>query len=92
MVSVVSHLCGRALVDMFAAHAAEDHQTAQTLSRRISALQPILFFRANPLPAKHALVLNGVLKEANFRLPMCPLDAGEVQELRTLLTNEGWLS
>ncbi len=92
VVSVVSHLCGRELVEMKNAFYAGDLDRARDLSRRISALQPILFFRANPLPAKHALVLNGKLAEAHFRLPMCPLDAGEIAELKTQLTEAGWLS
>ncbi len=92
VVSVVSHLCAKEIVHMFKAFESGDLQTAQALSKRISALQPTLFFRANPLPVKHALVLAGKLKEANFRLPMCPLDDEEVKELKGRLADGGWLS
>ena len=50
----------------------------------------ILFFRANPIPAKTALALQGRMK-ANFRLPMCPLDDGELAQLTGMLKAEGWL-
>jgi 4-hydroxy-tetrahydrodipicolinate synthase len=66
---------------------------AQALSKRTSPLASILFFRSNPIPVKTALALQGKIADlkANFRLPLCPLDEGELAQLKKMLEGERWL-
>jgi 4-hydroxy-tetrahydrodipicolinate synthase len=90
VISVTSHVCAAELVEMVNAWRARDIEKAQALSRRTSPLSNILFFRANPIPVKTALALQGRMK-ANFRLPMCPLDDAELTQLTGMLKAEGWL-
>jgi 4-hydroxy-tetrahydrodipicolinate synthase len=91
VISVTSHLCGAELVAMMKAFDDVDLHKAQALSRRTSPLSVSMFFRSNPLPVKTALAMRGQLPSAHFRLPLCTLDDGEVKQLRTLLTQDGWL-
>lgn len=92
VISVTSHVCCAELAQMVRAFHDGKLDQAQALSRRTSPLAQILFFRANPIPAKTALALQGRLGiRANFRLPMCPLDDGELNQLRKMLEAEAWL-
>ena len=90
VISVTSHVCVAELSKMVAAWNERRIEEAQALSRRTSPLATILFFRSNPIPVKTALALQGRMR-ANFRLPLCPLDDGETQQLKGMLQAEGWL-
>jgi 4-hydroxy-tetrahydrodipicolinate synthase len=87
--SVISHLCAKDLVDMVDAFAAGRNADAAALSRKVSPLQPALFFRTSPLPVKTALAMRGKVKEV-FRLPLCPLNDDEKAELTRRLAEAGY--
>jgi 4-hydroxy-tetrahydrodipicolinate synthase len=89
VISVISHLCAEDLRAMFDAWHEGDVKEAQRLSRKVSPLQPALFFTANPIPVKTALALQGKMKES-FRLPLCPLDDDGRAELRQRLADAGY--
>lgn len=94
VISVTSHLCAKELVQMVAAFDKGDLKTAQALSRKTSPLSVTMFFRANPIPVKTSLAITGRgggKITARFRLPMCPLDDGEMAQLKKMLTADGWL-
>jgi 4-hydroxy-tetrahydrodipicolinate synthase len=93
VISVTSHVCCKELAQMVRAFHDGRMAEAQALSRRTSPLASILFFRANPIPVKTALVLGGRIAglKASFRLPMCPLDEAELKQLKAMLGAEGWL-
>lgn len=93
VISVTSHLCAQELSRMCHAFHEGNIAEAQALSKRTSPLSTILFFRANPIPVKTALVLTGKIKglAAHFRLPLCPLDDGETAQLKKMLEAEKWL-
>ena len=88
VISVISHLCAKDLADMLKAWEARDVEEAARLSRKVSPLQPTLFFRSNPIPVKTALALRGKMKEV-FRLPLCPLSDAVKAELQESLSNAG---
>jgi 4-hydroxy-tetrahydrodipicolinate synthase len=92
VISVTSHVCGKELAQMVRAFHDGKIAEAQALSKRTSPLANILFFRANPIPVKTALALRkvGGIK-ANFRSPVCPLDDGELAQLKKMLEAEKWL-
>lgn len=89
VISVISHLCAKDLAAMLKAWDAKDTAEAARLSRKVSPLQPALFFRANPIPVKTALAMRGKMKEV-FRLPLCPLDDAEKAELKDRLQKAGY--
>lgn len=89
VISVISHLCAKDLVDMKAAFDQGDLEKAQALARKVSPLQPALFFRSNPIPVKTAMALQGKMKEV-FRLPLCPLSDADKAELRRRLADAGY--
>lgn len=89
VISVISHLCAKDLAAMLKAWDARDTAEAARLSRKVSPLQPALFFRANPIPVKTALAMRGKMKEV-FRLPLCPLDDAEKAELKDRLQKAGY--
>lgn len=89
VVSVISHLCASELVAMRRAFLAGDHTAAQRIAREVNPLVSTLFFRANPIPVKTALAMRGQCEES-FRLPLCPLAAGEKEELQRRLTEAGF--
>lgn len=89
VISVISHLCARDLAAMLRAWDARDVEEAARLSRKVSPLQPALFFRSNPIPVKTALAMRGKMKEV-FRLPLCPLNDAEKAELSERLTKAGY--
>jgi 4-hydroxy-tetrahydrodipicolinate synthase len=94
VISVTSHLCGKELVQMVKAFDDGDILGAQALSRKTSPLSTTIFFRSNPIPVKTALALTGRgggKISARFRLPMCPLDEGELAQLKKMLAADGWL-
>ncbi len=87
VISVTSHLCARELVQMVKAFDEGDLKKAQALSRKTSPLSVTMFFRANPIPVKTALAITGRgggKITARFRLPMCPLDDGELAQLKKM--------
>ncbi len=92
VISVTSHVCGKELAQMVRAFHDGKIGEAQQLSKRTSPLANILFFRSNPIPVKTALALRkvGGIK-ANFRSPVCPLDDGELAQLKKMLEAEKWL-
>ena len=93
VISVISHLCCRDLVDMVDAFRAGDNARAQALSRKVSPLQPALFFRPNPVPTKAALSMGRLKGEISdkVRLPLVELDEGERVELQQKLDAAGYL-
>jgi len=90
VVSVISHLCVKELANMFDAYYANEKEKAQALSRKVSALQPMMFFKPNPVPVKQALALQGKIK-AKVRLPLVALNEAEKAELKNQLSESGWL-
>ncbi|MCP4499141.1 MAG: 4-hydroxy-tetrahydrodipicolinate synthase [Deltaproteobacteria bacterium] len=91
VISVVSHLCAAELCEMRDAFFAHDLVKAQAISRKISLLQPTLFFRANPIPTKFALKERGVIAHDGVRLPLVPLPDEDESWLKADLIEKGWL-
>lgn len=92
VISVISHLCAGDLRAMFDAFAAGEMQKAQALSRKVSPLQPPLFFRSNPVPTKAALVMTrmkGMMKE-HVRLPLVGLNDDDTTQLGEMLNAAGY--
>jgi 4-hydroxy-tetrahydrodipicolinate synthase len=57
---------------------------------KVAALTPLMFMSANPLPVKTALSFRSLLQN-HYRLPLCPMQDAENEQLKSALTAQGWL-
>jgi 4-hydroxy-tetrahydrodipicolinate synthase len=60
---------------------ANDHQGARAIWSRLEALVPLLFKEANPMPIKHCLQRQGLIKSAEFCLPLTQVSDALAREL-----------
>jgi 4-hydroxy-tetrahydrodipicolinate synthase len=65
-----SHLRTELFVAVYQRMAANDHQGARRLWARLETLVPRLFQEANPMPIKHCLARQGLIKSPECRLPL----------------------
>lgn len=73
VVSVVSHLIGKDLIEMIDAFNAGDVATARDIHLHFLELMQEMFTTTNPIIVKGALARMGILGE-HFRLPMTPVN------------------
>jgi len=62
-----------------------DHRAALAAWRELEALIPLLFKEANPMPIKHVLWKQGLLRSAECRLPLTRISEGLATELERSL-------
>ena len=90
VISVISHLAAKEMVQMYHAYINQELATAQKIAAQLSQLVPIMFRQSNPIPVKTALALQGITQE-KFRLPLCPLSENEKNNLISELQQLDWL-
>ena len=90
VISVISHLAAREMVEMVDAFANKDLDKAQIISGQLGNLVPLMFCQSNPIPVKTAMAAQGLVTE-NFRLPLCKMSTSDKNELLQELTDAGWL-
>lgn len=61
--------------------AANDHQGARKAWSRVEPLVPLLFKEPNPMPIKHCLWRQGLIRSAECRLPLTQVSAALGREL-----------
>lgn len=81
VVSVASHLVGRAIQEMLQAHSDGRPDAAAAVHRRLFPLFRALFVVTNPVPVKTALRWIG-MEVGGFRLPLSEADPVELEPLR----------
>ena len=84
VVSVASHLVGKAMQQMIQAFLAGNNQEAIKLHLKLFPLFKVLFCDTNPLPVKTALILQG-WSLGSFRPPLYPLDPHRTKQLTQVL-------
>jgi 4-hydroxy-tetrahydrodipicolinate synthase len=70
VISVVSNVAPRAMADIYDAFISGRMATAREIHFRLWPLMQALFIETNPIPAKTALAMMGMIRE-EFRLPLC---------------------
>lgn len=73
VVSVVSHLIGKDIIEMIEAFNAGDVETAREIHLHFLELMTEIFMTTNPIPVKAAMARMGFCEE-RYRLPMTPLN------------------
>ena len=92
LVSVVGHVAGREYAEMAAAVDRGDLPTALGIFERLIPLVEVVMQRAQgAMTAKAAMQLLGVLQNRNVRLPLVPADDELVGELRSVMSDLGFL-
>jgi 4-hydroxy-tetrahydrodipicolinate synthase len=76
-----SHVETEAFLAVYERMVANDHQGARAIWSRLEALVPLLFREANPMPIKHCLQRQGLIKSAECRLPLTQVSTALAQEL-----------
>ena len=89
-ISVSSNVAPRLCADFQAAWAAGDREKAQDINDRLMPLHNALFIESNPVPAKYALELMGMV-EPGLRLPLVPLQQSTKDAVKAALLQVGLL-
>lgn len=73
VISVISNIMPAAMSGMCKAFFEKDHEKALDLSLLMAPVNRAMFMETNPIPVKTSLKMMGIFKEAEFRLPIVPL-------------------
>ncbi len=83
-ISVTANVAPKLMSELMHAGLDGDFALAAQKHRDLLKLNNVMFIETNPIPAKEALHMMGML-ELEFRLPMCPLMAANREILRGVL-------
>jgi 4-hydroxy-tetrahydrodipicolinate synthase len=84
VISTVANILPRETHEMCAAWLAGDPARARDLQLWMKPLIDAVFMEVNPIPVKAALYLMGRIAY-EYRLPMCPMDEGNLTKLKNLM-------
>lgn len=88
VISVTSNATPRLMAQLCDACGANDLVTARNIHRRLQPWMAAAFVEPNPIPAKAALAMMGMMENV-LRLPLVPLSEGNVSAVRTALAAAG---
>ncbi|MDQ7837570.1 MAG: 4-hydroxy-tetrahydrodipicolinate synthase [Thermodesulfobacteriota bacterium] len=88
VISVVSNVAPKDMADLCSAFEARDRQKAQELHYKLLPLCQAMFYETNPIPAKTALGLMGMISP-ELRLPLSPMSPKNVERLKAVLKDYG---
>ncbi|TSA08675.1 MAG: 4-hydroxy-tetrahydrodipicolinate synthase [Deltaproteobacteria bacterium] len=88
VISVVSNVAPKDMADLCNAFEARDRQKAQDLHYKLLPLCQAMFYETNPIPAKTALGLMGMISP-ELRLPLSPMSPKNVERLKAVLRDYG---
>lgn len=91
VISVISNIMPKAMSQMCKAFMDKDHETALDLSLLMAPVNRAMFMETNPIPVKTALSMMGIFKDAQFRLPIVPLQEENKPKLEAVLKTAGVL-
>lgn len=78
LVSVAANLIPNEIVQLYRFVSENNFEAAADLHRRYYALFRALTIETNPVPIKYLLQRKGLIKSAEVRLPLCPLNGNSV--------------
>ncbi len=88
VISVVSNVAPKDMADLCNAFEDRDRQKAQELHYKLLPLCQAMFYETNPIPAKTALGLMGMISP-ELRLPLSPMSPKNVERLKAVLKDYG---
>ncbi len=90
VISVTSNVWPEAVVSLTDAALSGNFEEAQKIHENLYLLHKVMFIETNPIPAKTACSMLGLISE-EMRLPLCGLSDQHTQKLRSVLINYGLL-
>jgi 4-hydroxy-tetrahydrodipicolinate synthase len=90
VISVASNEVPAVMVELCAAAARGDMEAARQIHYRYLDLMRVNFITTSPAPVKAAMAEMGLITDA-LRMPMMPLDEGNRERVRSVLTDLGLL-
>ena len=91
VISVISNIMPKAMSAMCHAFFDKDHEKALELSLKMAPVNRAMFMETNPIPVKTSLTMMGIFKDAQFRLPIVPLQDENKPKLEAVLKAAGLL-
>jgi len=88
VISVTSNVTPRLMAQLCDACAANDMGAARTLHRKLQPWMAAAFVEPNPIPAKAALAMMGMIENV-LRLPLVPLSEGSASAVQAALIAAG---
>jgi 4-hydroxy-tetrahydrodipicolinate synthase len=86
VISVVSNMYPKGMVEMMEAALQGDFVRAQELHYRLFPLMKCMFSCPSPAPAKKGLEMMGQIPSSEVRLPITPADAPTIEKLKAAMT------
>lgn len=91
LISVASNEVPALIAEMVRAAREDDFATARALQNRLLPLLVGNFIESNPVPAKAAMVMLGILQNETVRSPLAPISEANRETLRVILEDCGLL-
>ncbi|OGP32199.1 MAG: 4-hydroxy-tetrahydrodipicolinate synthase [Deltaproteobacteria bacterium GWC2_42_11] len=88
VISVTANIAPRDVANMFDAFEVADFEEAKRLHYKLQPLHRAMFYETNPIPAKTALAMMGMIKE-EFRLPLVKMGKNNREKLKGVLKDYG---
>lgn len=88
VISVVANIVPADSANLVKAWAEGNVAEARTFFYKLMPLCKAMFLETNPIPVKTSAALMGLIGD-EMRLPMCPMASGNLEKLKTVLTDYG---
>lgn len=88
VISVLSNILPKVVVDLVSAMAKKDYDTARKIHFKWLPLIKAMFMETNPIPVKTAMELMGICS-GEMRLPMCKMSDEHIENLKSILKSYG---
>ncbi len=85
VISVAANIMPKEMAELMKSALNGDHSRALELHLYLYPLFKVLFIETNPVPAKEALYLMGMISSPEVRLPLSNLTESSFQQLKTIL-------
>lgn len=87
-ITVTANVAPRDVAELYNSYVRGEFNQARELHYKLFPLNEAMFLETNPIPVKVALALMGKIQN-EFRLPLCPMSAGNLEKLKTALKEYG---
>lgn len=91
VISVLSNLLPQEMVELYRDWQDGDTSSAIARNAHLFPVMQAMFIEANPVPVKTALVMKGLIKSSEVRLPLCDMSDENKKELSSVLQDAGIL-
>ncbi len=91
VISVLSNLLPQEMVEMYRDWQDGDTPSAIARNAELFPVMQAMFIEANPVPVKTAMVMKGLIKSSEVRLPLCDMSDENKKELTRVMQDAGIL-